>query len=113
MARFTVHKGKRYRATIKLTGLKRLASNATIAGVLEGAGFAEVSVEGSGGARYAEALWPKADATAEIPPEVVKVEEIPAAVIAGIRLMMVKRKSKAPAKKKRRKASTARRKARG
>jgi hypothetical protein len=47
MARFTVHQGKRYRATIKLTGLKRLASNATIAGVLEGAEFAQVSVEGT------------------------------------------------------------------
>jgi hypothetical protein len=112
MARFTVHQGKRYRATIKLTGLKRLASNATIAGVLEGAGFAQVSVEGSGGTRYAEALWPKADATAEISPEVVKVEEIPNAVIAGLRIMAVNRQSKTPAKK-RRKASTARRKTRG
>ena len=112
MAKFTVHKGRRYRATIKLTGLKRLASNETIAGVLQGAGFAEVSVEGSGGTRYAEALWPKADATAEIPPEVVKVEEIPTAGIAGLRIMMVKRKAKKPAKK-RRKTSTARRKARG
>jgi len=113
MARFTVHQGKRYRATIKLTGLKRLASNATIAGVLEGAGFAQVSVEGSGGTRYAEALWPKADATAEIPPEVVKVEEIPTAIIAGLRIVAVKRQAKKPAKKKRRKASTARRKTRG
>jgi hypothetical protein len=59
------------------------------------------------------ALWPKADATAEIPPEVVKVEEIPAAIIAGLRIMSVKRQAKKPAKKKRRKASTARRKTRG
>jgi hypothetical protein len=113
MARFAVHQGKRYRATIKLTGLKRLASNTTIAGVLEGAGFTQVSVEGSGGIRYAEALWPKADASAEIPPEVVKVEEIPTAAIAGLRVVAVKRQSKTPAKKKRRKTSTARRKTRG
>ena len=112
MAKFTVHKGRRYRATIKLTGLKRLASNATIAGVLLGAGFAEVSVEGSGGTRYAEALWPKADATAEIPPEVVKVEELPTAVIAGLRIMAVKRKSKTRGQKQR-ESSTTRRKARG
>jgi hypothetical protein len=110
MAKFTVHKGKRYRATIKLTGLKRLASNETIAGVLQGAGFAEVRVEGSGGTRYADALWPKADVTADIPPEVEKIEEIPT-VIAGVRLMTVKRKSKPPAKK-RRKTSTTRRKVR-
>jgi hypothetical protein len=48
MAKFTVRKGRRYRATIKLTGLKRLASNATIAGVFGKVGFAEVRVEGSG-----------------------------------------------------------------
>ena len=112
MAKFTVRKGRRYRATIRLTGLKRLASNQTVAGVLRGAGFAEVRVEGSGGTRYAEALWPKADASADIPPEVVKVEEIAAAIAAGARMMRAKRKPKAPAKR-RRKTSTTRRKARG
>ena len=56
MANFTVRKGRRYRATIKLTGLKRLASNETIAGVFEKVGFAEVRVEGSGGTRYATGL---------------------------------------------------------
>jgi hypothetical protein len=59
MAKFTVRKGRRYRATIKLTGLKRLASNETIAGVFEKVGFAEVRVEGSGGTRYATGLWPR------------------------------------------------------
>ncbi len=112
MAKFTVRKGRRYRATIKLTGLKRLASNETVAGVLETTGFSEVHVEGSGGTRYAEALWPKADVTAEIPPEIVKIEEIETP-IAGVRTMRAKRKPKAPAKKRRRKTSTTRRKARG
>jgi len=111
MAKFTVRKGRRYRATTQLTGLKRLASNATVAGVLQGAGFTEVSVEGSGGTRYAEALWPKADATAVIPQEVEKIEEVPTAVIADVRIVTAKRKSKASAKK-RRKTSTTRRKAR-
>src|SRR3990170_4975276 len=93
MAKFTVRKGRRYRATIKLTGLKRLASNDTVAGVLRSAGFAEVHVEGSGGTRYAEALWPKADATADIPPEVVKIEEIAAAIAAGARTMLAQPKA--------------------
>jgi hypothetical protein len=110
MAKFTVRKGRRYRATIKLTGLKRLASNETIAGVLRQAGFTEVRVEGSGGTRYATALWPKADATADIPPEVEKVEEMPLMVIAATRASRAKRKPKAPVKK-RRKASASRRKA--
>ena len=118
MAKFTVRKGRRYRATIRLTGLKRLASNETVAGVLRSAGFAEVRVEGSGGTRYAEALWPKADATADIPPEVVKIEEI-AAAIARARMMRAGREPKAPKRKakasakRRRKTSTTRRKARG
>jgi hypothetical protein len=112
MAKFTVRKGRRYRATIKLTGLKRLASNATIAGVFGKVGFAEVRVEGSGGTRYATALWPKADATADIPPEVEKVEEMPVMAIAAARATRAKRKPKAPAKK-RRKTSATRRKARG
>ena len=113
MANFTVRKGRRYRATIKLTGLKRLASNETIAGVFEKVGFAEVRVEGSGGTRYAEALWPKADASADIPPEVVTVEEIETAMAAGARTMRAKRKPKAPAKRRRKTSTTGRRKARG
>ena len=95
MAKFTVRKGRRYRATIKLTGLKRLASNETIAGVLRSVGFAEVVVAGSGGTRYAEALWPKADAAADIPPEVVKVEEVEAFITMPARMMRIKRKPKA------------------
>ena len=113
MAKFTVRKGRRYRATIRLTGLKRLASNDTVAGVLRSAGFAEVRVEGSGGTRYAEALWPKADASADIPSEVVKVEEIATATAAGARMMRAKHKPKTPAKRRRKSPTTGRRKARG
>jgi hypothetical protein len=96
VAKYTVRKGRRYRATIKLPGLKRLASNETVR-VLRAAGFAEVKVEGSGGSRYAQALWPRADATAEIPPEVVKVEEIGAPIAATARRRVATRKT-APVK---------------
>ena len=75
MAAFTVQQGKRYRATISLGVLERLASNATIADRLEAAGFAEVSVTGSGRTRIAEALWPGADATAQMPRQMVDVVE--------------------------------------
>ena len=85
MAKFTVRKGRRYRATIKLTGLKRLASNETVAGVFAKVGFTEIRVEGSGGTRYATGLWPKADATADVPPEVDKVEEMPLMASGGAR----------------------------
>jgi hypothetical protein len=112
MAKFTVRKGKRYRATIRLTGLKKLASNDTIAGVLRSAGFTEVRVEGSGGTRYATALWPKADATADIPPEVVKVEEIEALTLVVARTMRAKRKPKAAAKPRRKTSAAGKRKAR-
>jgi hypothetical protein len=108
MAKFTVRKGRRYRATIVLSGLKRLASNETIAEVLRKVGFTEVRVEGS----YATALWPKVDATADIPPEVEKVEEMPLMAVIGGRAARAKRKPKVAAKK-RRKTSAARRKARG
>jgi hypothetical protein len=112
MAKFTVRKGRRYRATIRLTGLKKLASNETIAGVLRNAGFTEVRVEDSGGTRYAEALWPKEDASAEVPPEVVKVEEIGAPTLREARTTRAKRKPKAPAKPRRKTPAPGRRKAR-
>jgi hypothetical protein len=112
MAKFTVRKGRRYRATIRLTGLKKLASNETIAGVLRNAGFTEVRVEGSGGTRYAEALWPKEDATADVPPEVVKVEEIGAPALRAVRTTRAKRKPKAAAKPRRKISASGRRKVR-
>lgn len=55
MAKYTVRKGRRYRATIKLPGLKRLASNETVR-VLRAAGFAEVKVEAAAGPVSADAL---------------------------------------------------------
>jgi hypothetical protein len=76
MATFTVKQGRRYRATIALGVLERLASNEMIADKLRNAGFADVSVTGSGGTRYAEALWPQADRSAEMPAQIAGVSEI-------------------------------------
>jgi transketolase N-terminal domain/subunit len=76
MATFTVHQGKRYRATISLGLLERLASNDAIADRLKAAGFTEISVTGSGRTRVAEALWPRADAMAEMPKQIVEVREV-------------------------------------
>ena len=76
MASFTVHQGKRYRATIALGLLERWASNDTIADRLEAAGFTEMSISGSGRTRIAEALWPGSDATADLPQQITQVLEL-------------------------------------
>ena len=79
MATFTVQQGKRYRATISLGLIERFASNEMIAAKLREAGFSDVQVTGSGGMRHAEALWPSADTTADMPAQIASVAEIPAA----------------------------------
>jgi len=76
VATFTVREGQRYRATISLGWLERWASNAMIADKLREAGFTDVKVEGSGGTREAEALWPIRDTTAEMPAQMTEVVEI-------------------------------------
>ena len=76
MAAFTVHQGKRCRATVSLGLLERFASNDTIADRLEAAGFTEISITGSGRMRVAEALWPGADATAEMPKQIEEAIEV-------------------------------------
>jgi hypothetical protein len=76
MASFTVHRDKRYRATIKLGLLEQLAGNGMIVDALQDAGFTDVSVEGSGPTRLAEATWPLDDASAPLPAQVVSVSEV-------------------------------------
>ncbi len=78
MATFTVQQGKRYRAGISLGFFERIVSNETIASRLREAGFTDVSVEGSGAARRAEALWPGPDASAEMPAQIASIVELPA-----------------------------------
>ena len=76
MATFTVQQGKRYRATISLGMLERIAGNETIAEKLRAAGFSDVTVTGSGAVRIAEALWPNPDATADMPTQIAAVTEV-------------------------------------
>ncbi len=76
MTTFTVHRNKRYRATIQLGLLEQLAGNDVIADALIEAGFTDVSVEGAGATRFAEATWPLDDASAPLPPRVVEVSEV-------------------------------------
>ena len=78
MPTFTVHRGKRYRATMLLNWIERLASNQVVAQKFRDLGFSDVQVLGRGGTRSAQALWPAQDATAEIPPQIKTIEEVEA-----------------------------------
>lgn len=76
MATFTVQQGKRYRASIVLGFFEGWASNELIASKLAAAGFTEVRVTGSGGRRQAEALWPNADRSGEMPAQIAEIVEV-------------------------------------
>jgi hypothetical protein len=76
MPLFTVRQGRHYRATISLSWWEQIAGNDMIAEQLRAAGFADVTVTGGGQTREAEAVWPGADATAEIPSQVAAISEI-------------------------------------
>jgi hypothetical protein len=76
VAIYTVRQGKRYRATITLGLVERIANNDMIAERLRDAGFADITVSGSGGTRIAEARWPNEDASAEMPKNITEVIEL-------------------------------------
>jgi hypothetical protein len=76
MTLYTVRQGRRYRATIALGFFESWASNETVAGKFEEVGFTEVSITGSGRRRLGTGLWPRPDASAELPPQIFSVEEI-------------------------------------
>jgi hypothetical protein len=78
MALYTVRKGKRYQATITLGLPQSVASNDMVADRFREAGFTEVAVTGSGRTRIGQGLWPPDDASAEVPNEVISVDEIEA-----------------------------------
>ena len=73
---FTAHQGKRYRATITLGFFQGLFGNDKVPGKFEKVGFTEVEVLGSGRNGLGRGLWPHADASAEVPPEITSVTEM-------------------------------------
>jgi hypothetical protein len=76
MSKFTVHQGRRYRATIRLGFVQSWAGNEAVADYIRKAGFAQVRVTGSGRKREAIGLWPLPDATADVPDEVIAVDQV-------------------------------------
>jgi hypothetical protein len=73
---FTVHQGKRYRATLSLSSVERLADNAAIAQRFRALGFTGVRVSGSGATRKVEGVWPGKDMSANMPRQIVAVARL-------------------------------------
>ncbi len=73
---FTVHHGKRYRAVLALKSVEQLVNNAMIAQKFRAVGFAQVRVSGSGATRQVEGVWLGEDASASMPPQIVRVARL-------------------------------------
>lgn len=73
---FTLQRGKRYKTTITLGFVERLASNEVIAEKFRDAGFTDVKVTGDGERRYAEGVWNADDMRASYPPQISDVSEV-------------------------------------
>ena len=73
---FTVREGKRYRATLALDSVERLADNALIARKFRALGFSKVRVSGIGAMRRVEGVWLRKDATAALPRQIVAVAKL-------------------------------------
>lgn len=72
-----LQQGKRYEATLMLTGFKQIASNEMVKEELTRAGFAEVTISGTGKQRKAIGRWPLADVNnAPVPKEVTEIKEV-------------------------------------
>ena len=73
---FTVHQGKRYRATLALNSAERLINNALIARRFRALGFSKVRVSGAGAVRHVEGVWRRKDASAALPRQIVAVARL-------------------------------------
>lgn len=73
---FTVQQGKKYRATLSLKSIERLADNATIAAKFRALGFSGVHVSGAGGTRKVTGVWQGKSTSAPIPSQIVAVAQL-------------------------------------
>jgi hypothetical protein len=73
---FTVHQGKRYRATLSLSSVERLVDNGAIAQKFRALGFTSVRVSGSGATRKVEGVWPGKDMSTNMPRQIVAVAKL-------------------------------------
>ena len=73
---FTVHSGKRYRATLSLNAVERITDNALIARKFRALGFSRVRVSGAGAVRRVEGIWSRKDASATLPRQIVAVARL-------------------------------------
>ena len=76
MAPYTVHKGRRYAATVRLSFFQSVASNEIVADKFREVGFTNVEVTGSGRTRHAKGSWTHDDVSAEIPDEVSDIRDV-------------------------------------
>jgi peptidoglycan hydrolase-like protein with peptidoglycan-binding domain len=74
---FTLHQGKRYRATVTLNFFEQFASNETIEEMLKTAGFTDVRVTGDGTTRVAKGRWMRPDITGPVDPHLSDILELP------------------------------------
>jgi hypothetical protein len=72
----TVHQWKRYRATLALGSVERLAGNAQIAQKFRALGFVSLRVSGSGAKRRVEGVRPGKETSANLPPQIVAVAKL-------------------------------------
>jgi hypothetical protein len=73
---FSVQKGKRYRATLSLNSVERLVENALIAKKFRAIGFSKIRVSGAGAIRWVEGVWPRENASATLPPQIISVARL-------------------------------------
>ncbi len=66
-----LEQGVRYYAPIRLGMFEQIASNESIRGKLEEAGFGDVAVGGDGRNRFAEGTWGRPTADVELPDQIV------------------------------------------
>ena len=73
---FTLQRGKRYKSTITLGFVERIASNDIIADKFRAAGFTDVRVTGHGDIRHAEGVWNADDVRPTFPPQISDLSEV-------------------------------------